>query len=319
LNIEAYLERINYHGSIALTANTLRDLQVAHLLAVPFENLSIHANEPIVLEDSALFTKIVANRRGGFCYEANGLFAALLRALGFDVRMLSAEVANAEGGFSPVFDHMVLMVRLEQRWLVDVGFGDSFLEPLLLDGRSDQVQGRRAFRIDTDGAYLILMQRDLGDEWKAQYRFTLRAYKYADYAERCRYHQTSSQSHFTRARIRSRATPEGRLTLSEMRFIKTSEKDGRQERTLPSEAEYAAILREHFGIIMTDQCHLSWQELLRKSSRQLTIHSHQWSSTPRTLATARATRAFHLNNCVIMSVATNTTHALGRVNAPRAI
>src|SRR2546426_8959332 len=132
INREAYLERINYHGSLSPTAETLRELQVAHLLSVPFENLSILAGQAIVLEDEALFTKIVANRRGGFCYEANGLFAALLRALGFDVAMLSAEVANAAGEFGPDFDHMTLMVTLAQRWLVDVGFGDSFLEPLLL-------------------------------------------------------------------------------------------------------------------------------------------------------------------------------------------
>jgi N-hydroxyarylamine O-acetyltransferase len=250
LNIKAYLERINYHGSLAPTAETLRDLHVAHLLTVPFENLSIHARQPIVLEDEALFTKIVEGRRGGFCYEANGLFAALLRALGFDVAMLSAEVANAEGGFGPDFDHMTLMVRLEQRWLVDVGFGDSFLEPLLLDERGEQMQGRRAYCILPDDAHLILMQRDDGAEWKAQYRFTLQSYTYADYAEMCRYHQTSPQSHFTRARICSRATEEGRITLSEMRLITTSKNGGRQERTLTSQEEYAAVLSEHFGIVM---------------------------------------------------------------------
>ena len=251
MNVKAYLERINYHGSLAPTAETLRALQVAHLLAVPFENLSIHAKEPIVLEDEALFTKIVERRRGGFCYEANGLFAALLRALGFDVWMLSAEVANAEGEFGPNFDHMALMVSLEPRWLVDVGFGDSFREPLLLDTRSEQVQGSRAYRILPDGAHLILMQRDEGDEWKARYRFTLQTYAYADYAEMCRYHQASPQSHFTRDRICSRATEEGRITLSEMRFITTSKDGGRQERTLASEEEYAAIMREQFGIVMT--------------------------------------------------------------------
>jgi N-hydroxyarylamine O-acetyltransferase len=96
-----------------------------------------------------------------------------------------------------------------------------------------------------------LAQRDEGDEWKAQYRFTLRSHTYADYAEMCRYHQTSPQSHFTKARICSRATPEGRITLSEMRFITTSKKGGRQERILESEEEYAAILREQFGIVMT--------------------------------------------------------------------
>lgn len=250
MNVKAYLERINYHGSLAPTAETLRELQVAHLLAVPFENLSIHWGQPIVLDDEALYTKIVEGRRGGFCYEANGLFAALLRAMGFDVRMLSAEGANAEGGFGPAFDHMALMVSLEQRWLVDVGFGDSFLEPLLLDERSEQVQGRRAYRILPDGAHLILMQRDDGAEWEAQYRFSLQAHTYADYAEMCRYHQTSPQSHFTRARICSRATPEGRITLSEMRFITTTEKGGREERTLSSREEYAAVLREQFGIVM---------------------------------------------------------------------
>ena len=263
MNIKTYLERIDYRGSLAPTAETLRDLQVAHLLTVPFENLSIHAGQPIVLEDDALFTKIVANRRGGFCYEANGLFAALLRALGFNVAMLSAEVANAEGEFGPNFDHMALMVSLPvsslassaQRWLVDVGFGDSFLQPLLLDERCDQVQRSRAYRILSDGTRLLLMRRDEGDEWKAQYRFTLQTYSYADYADMCRYHQTSPQSHFTRARICSRATEDGRITLSEMRFITTSQSgvhEVRQERTLTSEVEYATILREQFGIVMTN-------------------------------------------------------------------
>ena len=247
--IKAYLERINYRGSIAPTAETLRDLQVAHLLSVPFENLSIHANEPVVLNDESLFTKIVANRRGGFCYELNGLFAALLRALGFNVTMLSAGVARAEGDFGRDFEHMALLVSLEQRWLVDVGFGDSFMEPLLLNEQREQVQGSRAYRILTDDDYFILRQRNEGDEWKAQYRFTLEPHQYPDYAEMCHYQQTSPLSHFTQSRICSRATAEGRISLGEMRLIRTT-KDARDERTLTSEAEYADVLREEFGIVM---------------------------------------------------------------------
>jgi N-hydroxyarylamine O-acetyltransferase len=250
LNSKAYLERINYHGSLEPTSEALRDLQLAHLLAVPFENLSIHANQPILLDDEALFTKIVDHRRGGFCYELNGLFAALLRALGFNVAMLSASVANPEGGFGPHFDHMTLMVTLEQPWLVDVGFGDSFREPLRLDEPGEQIQGRRAYRILPDDTHLILLQRDEGDGWKAQYRFTLHPYQYSDYAEMCRYHQTSPQSHFTQQRLCSMATPEGRMTLTGMRFITTSEKREREERILMSQEEYAEILREHFGIVM---------------------------------------------------------------------
>jgi N-hydroxyarylamine O-acetyltransferase len=251
LDVKAYLERIDYRGPLAPTAETLRGLHVAHLTAVPFENLSIHAPEPIVLEDGALFEKIVGRGRGGFCYEDNGLFAALLGALGFEVSMLSAEVAKSEGVFSPPFDHMALLVTLEERWLADVGFGDSFVEPLLIDERGEQVQGRHAYRVTTDGDYFVMGRRE-GGGWKAQYRFTLRPHVYADFAERCHYQQTSPDSHFTRDRVCSRATPEGgRVTLSGMRLIETDACGARRERVLADEGEYAAALREHFGIEMS--------------------------------------------------------------------
>lgn len=248
-DLNAYLERINYHGTTVPSAETLRALQLAHLRTVPFENLSIHAGESIVLDDKALFTKIVTNRRGGFCYECNGLFAALLRTLGFDVTMLSAEVANAGGGYSQPFDHMTLMVNEAQRWLVDVGFGDSFLEPLLLDERGEQVQGRRAYQIAEEDGYLVLRQREK-DTWIPQYRFTLQPYEYEDFAGMCRYHQTSPESHFTQKRVCSRATESGRITLSEMRLLETKD-DVRTERVLVSQEEYAAALQQHFGIIMS--------------------------------------------------------------------
>lgn len=252
MNIETYLRRINYDGSREPNAETLRQLQVKHLLAVPFENLSIHYGEPIVLDDEALFQKIVTKKRGGFCYEDNGLFAALLRELGFKVSMLAAGVANAAGEFGPPFDHMALMVELDQRWLVDVGFGESFLDPLLLDEVGEQVQGSRAFRIDRERDNLVLLKND-GEGWQPQYRFTLHPYTYPDYEEMCRYHQTSPDSHFTKARICSRATENGRITLSDMRLITTTgigSKAIREEKTLTDETEYATVLRNQFGIVM---------------------------------------------------------------------
>jgi N-hydroxyarylamine O-acetyltransferase len=250
LNVKDYLERINYRGPLDPTAETLRGLHVAHLRSVPFENLSIHAGQPIVLEDEALYAKIVGARRGGFCYEANGLFAALLRALGFDVRMLSAGVARPDGSFGPDFDHMALLVTLEERWLADVGFGDSFLEPLRLDERGEQPQGNRAYRILPAGDHLVMSQRAAGGEWKPQYRFTLEPRAYADYAEMCRHHQTSPDSHFTRARLCSLPTEGGRVTLSGLRLIETTPDGERRERELSSEEEFAALLRERFGISM---------------------------------------------------------------------
>jgi N-hydroxyarylamine O-acetyltransferase len=250
MDVSAYLDRIGYRGPLAPAAETLRQLHLAHMYAVPFENLSIHSGEPIELDDEKLFAKIVTRRRGGFCYELNGLFAALLRALGFEVTMLSAEVIGSSGKLSPEFDHMALLVSLPERWLVDVGFGDSFVEPLRLDDRSEQVQGRSAYRIDEagDGRFLML-RRDEGGEWNGQYRFSLASHVYADYADRCRFHQTSPESHFMQGRVCSLAQPDGRLTLSRMRLI-TTRGGERRERELAGDAEYAAVLREHFGVAL---------------------------------------------------------------------
>jgi N-hydroxyarylamine O-acetyltransferase len=255
---QAYLNRIDYRGKLETTAVSLRQLQFAHLVTVPFENLSIHTGEPIVLETAALFDKIVRRRRGGFCYEANGLFAALLRALGFEVSLLAAGVARGDGSFGPPFDHMALLVELEERWLVDVGFGDSFLRPLRLDEPGEQIQGRRAYRIiphksghpsGHDNQFL-LQQRD-GTEapWLPQYRFALHAYDYADYAAMCHYHQTSPDSHFTQGRVCSRATTDGgRLTLRHDRLIITAPDGSKQEQKVENEAEYTAVLQQQFGI-----------------------------------------------------------------------
>ena len=217
------------------------------MLAVPFENLDIHLDRPIRLDDGSLFSKIVERRRGGFCYEMNGLFAALLGALGFRVEKLSAGVTREDGSFGPPFDHMALLVHLDRRWLADVGFGDSFREPLLLDDRADQMRDGIAYRIEENGESLTLRRRGDDEEWKDQYTFTLRPYEYADYEEMCRYHQTSAESPFTRRRVCTRATDDGRITLSDKRLIVT--RGSRQEeRLLESEDEYAAALRDLFGI-----------------------------------------------------------------------
>jgi len=271
MDIQTYFKRINYHGPLDPTAETLRELHVAHLLAVPFENLNIGLGWPIVLDEAALFEKIVVRRRGGFCYELNGLFSALLRALGFDVTLLSAGVARADGGFGPEFDHLTLLVRSplsvvrgqlrrtandrsrtmdhgrSATWLADVGFGDSFREPLRFDEPGEQWQGERGYRIAREGEYLTLLQREGAGDWEAQYRFTRQPRRIAEFAGMCHYHQTSPESSFTRKRVCTRATPTGRSTLSDMRLITTIGSE-RQEQLLADEAEYRSALREHFGI-----------------------------------------------------------------------
>jgi len=104
----------------------LSGLHKKHLLSIPFENLDIHLGRPIILSEDAFYEKIITHKRGGFCYELNGSFEALLTGLGFNVRILSARVAGKSGGFTPEFDHMTLLVTMKGRWLADVGFGDHY-------------------------------------------------------------------------------------------------------------------------------------------------------------------------------------------------
>lgn len=243
----AYLQRINYSGPLACTGDTLRDLHRAHMIAVPFENLDIAFGRKIVVDEEAILKKVVDARRGGFCYELNCAFAALLRALGFNVTLLSARVARTTGGEGPEFDHLTLRVDLEQPWLADVGFGDSFLEPLRLEAGTEQSDPAGMFRLIEDQGRWHMQRRVSDGNWKAQYSFSLQPRRLEEFAEMCHHHQTSPDSSFTRNRICSRATPEGRVTLSEMKLI-ISRNGSREEHEITSEQERLKVLQEQFGI-----------------------------------------------------------------------
>src|SRR5207248_10925077 len=128
MDTKAYLERIGYRGRIRPGPDLLRELHRKHLLSIPFANLDIHLDRPIILSEKAFYDKIIREHRGGFCYELNGLFATLLDELGFKVSMLSARVARKGGGFSPKFDHMTLHVQLENPCIDYVVFGDYYTE-----------------------------------------------------------------------------------------------------------------------------------------------------------------------------------------------
>jgi N-hydroxyarylamine O-acetyltransferase len=247
VDIPAYLARIHYSGPTEANAETLRALHRAHLVAVPFENLDIHLGRKITVDEAAILNKVVGLRRGGFCYELNGAFAALLRALGFRVTLFSARVARANGGEGPEFDHLTLRVDLEDPWLADVGFGESFLEPFRLETGRDQLDPTGTYRLLAQGERLRIEKFVPDGSWKPQYSFSLQPRCLEEFAGMCRYHQTSPESSFTQERICSRATPDGRITLSEMKLIVTS-KGEREERSLASEEEWSSTLRKKFGI-----------------------------------------------------------------------
>jgi N-hydroxyarylamine O-acetyltransferase len=245
----AYLERISYSGPTAPTVETLSALHRAHMLTVPFENLDIALHHLIPCDESAAVHKIVNLKRGGFCYELNGAFSALLRALGFKVTMLSARVAREDGSASPEFDHLTLRVDFEDPWLADVGFGDSFRDPLQLKADLEQPQDGRAYRFRRDGASIHMERTERDGSWKLQYSFTQTPRQLRDFAAMCHYHQTSPKSHFTQNTVCTRATLTGRITLADRRLIVT-ENGQRTERQLESEEEWRSALKEHFNVVL---------------------------------------------------------------------
>ncbi len=247
VDVPAYLTRISYSGPTAPTAANLRALHRAHLFAVPFENLDISIGRTILAREDNILNKIISLRRGGFCYELNGAFAALLRALGFQVTLLSARVARANGGEGPEFDHLTLRVDLEHPWLVDVGFGDCFLEPLRLETDSEQSDPTGTFRLVLEADRWHLQKKESEGIWTPQYSFALHPRRLEDFAGMCEYHQTSPASSFTQKRICSVALPGGRVTLSDMKLIVTRE-GRREERTLNCEEEWSSVLRDQFVI-----------------------------------------------------------------------
>ena len=242
-----YLARIGYDGPLAPTAPVLRELHRRHLFSVPFENLDIHIGRPIVVDENAFVRKIVGERRGGFCYELNGAFAALLRAIGFDVELLSAGVANDAGAFGPEYDHLALRVTIDgERWLADVGFGDNFLEPLRYDDRDVQQDPVGDFRLeDRDGA--VVLQRLADGAWKDEYRFLPVARELAEFAGMCHWQQTAAESPFTKRRICSVATPNGRVSLANLKLIVT-ENGVRTESEVASEEAWREALQKRFGV-----------------------------------------------------------------------
>lgn len=246
--VGAYLERIGAARPARADAAALRELQLRHMTAVPFENLSIHLGEDIVLEEGALVDKVVGARRGGFCYELNGAFAFLLRSLGFRVTLLQARVFGDGGRLGIPYDHMALRVEADDGtgpWLADVGFGDHAHRPLALDDRTEQEDPRGVFRFRE----ALQGDVDLLRDGSREFRLDQRPRSLAEFRVGAWYHRTSPDSHFSRSLVCSRLTEEGRVTLSGRKLV-TTVRGVRHETPLATDAEVLAAYREHFGLLL---------------------------------------------------------------------
>ncbi|MFF5228159.1 arylamine N-acetyltransferase [Dactylosporangium sp. NPDC000521] len=249
--MDSYLERIGVTRPAVADLAALRVLQRAHLMAVPFENLSVHLGEEIVLDSAALVAKVVDRRRGGFCYELNGAFAALLAWLGYEVTLHSCRVWTGER-FGVPLDHMALRVQLDAPYLVDVGFGRFAQHPLRMDVIDPQLDPAGVFEVLPEGADLAV-RGDGG--W--EYLLDQRPFELGDFTPLSWWHRTSPASHFTQKLTCSIVTDTGRVTLSGRTLITTADpaggsggSGGRTERVLEDDAEVLAVYRDMFGITL---------------------------------------------------------------------
>ncbi|RNC92737.1 MAG: acetyltransferase [Allomuricauda sp.] len=252
MDVSAYLDRIDFKGIPKIDKATLFKLQSQHLLHVPFENLDIHYNRKIQLNLEGFFEKIVTQKRGGFCYELNGLFAQLLIQLGFEVRMISARVHVSNETYGPEFDHMALLVDLnDSTFLCDVGFGAFTQHPLKFVVDDEQHDPSGTFCIDRyDEIYYRVLQLEHGEK-SPQYLFTTKPYKLADFEGMCHYHQTSPKSHFRQKKVVSKVTKKGRITLNDTRLKIT--RKGISEETNFEPHDFETYLKHYFGMALQTQ------------------------------------------------------------------
>lgn len=252
-DVDRYLARIGHSGRRDVSLATVAELQRAHLTRVPFENLHVYYRRGVRVDADWSFAKIVEQRRGGWCYELNGCFGTLLRALGFTVDFLSSRTASTQGELSPDFDHLALLVHLDgARHLVDVGWGDGALSPIPAEPGDYDVRPRRA-RIDVDGEALRLEELkpglDLDARWELQYVASWHPRQLTDFDPRSRYLQTEPGLHWTEKPLATRATSYAgaRVTLHRDR-LRLRTDDLSHTDVAVDDADWPAVLREHFAM-----------------------------------------------------------------------
>ncbi|MDR0937518.1 MAG: arylamine N-acetyltransferase [Oscillospiraceae bacterium] len=236
--LHKYLERIGYAGALTPTYDTLYALHTAHVFSIPFENLDVYNGGTISLSTDAIFDKLVTRKRGGYCFEMNGLFSAVLEKLGFKVRNLLASKL-----------HQVLCVEIDGReYLADVGYGnEGIAAPLLLEPGTEQDRFLDTYRFIKNENSKWVLERKTGGGFVPMYEFTLETCEPLDFEIANHYTATHPASFFKTLPFITMPTPTGRITLTG-RHLKISENGAITEREIFGDAEFSAYLSEHFGL-----------------------------------------------------------------------
>lgn len=257
-----YLERLGVARPSRPSLDALRAIHMAHIERVAFENADVLSGRPIRLDAARLVARLTepGSRRGGFCYQLNGAFAAFLAALGYAVDLLAARF-HSDDGIQPPLSHLALRVTIDgEPWLVDVGAGYSFRAPLRLEVGREQVDPSGTFRLqapsdgplalrpDDDPGALDVAWRHGDGVFRPHYRFELAARRLDDFAATCEWTRTSPDSPFTQGWICAVGTPGGWATLDGRRLRVTGTRQEPIDRELEDDGELAAALQRWFGV-----------------------------------------------------------------------
>jgi N-hydroxyarylamine O-acetyltransferase len=242
--LAAYLRRIGYSGPLDPSLRTLRALHRAHLLSISYENVDVQLGVPLTLEADAAFEKIVECKRGGWCYEMNGLFAWALRELRFDIALLGAAAGREQSGDAAAMNHLAILVHLDKPYLADVGFGNGFITPIPL-AQGMHSDGRFDFRLHElqDGWWRFTNRPASGDTFD----FQLTPYELSAFEEKNRWLQQAEESPFVQNLVCHRFTEEGVITLRGAVLTTLTPTETREE-IAQSRDQLAALLRAHFEL-----------------------------------------------------------------------
>ncbi|WP_329791228.1 arylamine N-acetyltransferase [Lentzea sp. DG1S-22] len=241
--VDAYLERIGAKRPERLDPAALRELHERHLLSVPFENISRTERSPFDLVEAELVDKIVHRRLGGFCYELNGTFGLLLRALGFDVTMCAGRVLLGTESGPVEWDHLCLRVDFDEPYLVDIGLGWFSRHPLRLNSTEVQTDAAGEFLIEPSENG----ERIVHHNGKPLYRLWPQARELEDFRESWWWHQTSPESHFTQESTCWLPTQDGRLLMLGNQLV-CQKGDQWTDEFFNDDESLLAAYRQYFGL-----------------------------------------------------------------------
>ena len=245
MNLDAYLRRIGLAGAVRADAATLKAVHRAHVQSIPYENPDVQFGTPVTRSAAAAFDKLVTRKRGGWCYEMNGLLGWALEEIGFKVERLAGGVRRDEIGDVMVGNHLVLLVQLEELWLVDAGFGDGLIEAIPLrtgafqngpyQCRIEEIGGgwMRYFSDPRTGGPTFDFNRDVTDE--------------ALLENNCRFLQTSEESPFVLNAVVQRWLPDRHISIRG-RVLSELGAGDKSTTTIATADDYVCLLKSRFNL-----------------------------------------------------------------------